>query len=182
MAKTCVTEKTAQRQRWIENGLLELMQKDVYEKITVTELCCHRSLSRRSFYRYFRDLDDVLESLMEHTFQDLAMPNRVLDLEEVRKNLEFWIERRDLLDALRRSRLIDKLYEYTMWYTDPVTIDLYLSEEDLAMDIRREISLFVISGFISLVIAWHADGFRRTPEEMARIAWRMMFSPILKME
>lgn len=182
MAKTCVTEKTAQRQRWIENGLLELMQKDVYEKITVTELCCHLSLSRRSFYRYFRDLDDVLESLMEHTFQDLAMPNRVLDLEEVRKNLEFWIERRDLLDALRRSRLIDKLYEYTMRYTDPVTIDLYLSEEDLAMDIRREITLFVISGFISLVIAWHADGFRRTPEEMARIAWRMMFSPILKME
>ena len=61
MAKTCTTEKTAARQRWIENGLLELMLEKRFEDISVTELCDHLSLSRRSFYRYFSDLGDVLD-------------------------------------------------------------------------------------------------------------------------
>ena len=60
MAKTCVTEKTAQRQEWIEQGLLELMKENGFDQITVSELCRHLGLSRRSFYRYFRDLEDVL--------------------------------------------------------------------------------------------------------------------------
>ena len=71
MAKVCTNEKTASRQRWIENGLLELMQERKFEKITVTELCLHLNLSRRSFYRYFRDLEDVLEVRM--ALEELAV-------------------------------------------------------------------------------------------------------------
>ena len=60
MAKVCINEKTAARQRWIEKGLLERMEKCRFEDITVTDLCQQLDLSRRSFYRYFRDMEDVV--------------------------------------------------------------------------------------------------------------------------
>lgn len=180
MAKTCVTEKTAQRQRWIENGLLELMLRHKYDAITITDLCRHLQLSRRSFYRYFRDKEDVLDALLDHTFQELPLPLHGPDLEDFIKSYEFWLARRELLDALSYSGLTDKLYEYTQRYTNTDSIELYMAPDGLDMDIRQETSLFVLSGFISLIIAWHADGFRKPPEQMARIAHRLLFTPILK--
>ena len=86
MAKTCATEKTARRQAWIENGLLELM-------------------------------------------------------------------------------LANK-------------IGIYLAGPE--EDERRETELFIIGGFVSLILAWHADGFRKSPEQMAHLARKLMFQPILK--
>lgn len=73
MAKACITEKTAARQRGIENGLLALMLENRFEDISVTDLCQQLNLPRRSFYRYFTDLEDVLDSLMNHTMQDMAI-------------------------------------------------------------------------------------------------------------
>lgn len=180
MAKTCVTEKSAQRQRWIENGLLEMMLIQKLDEISVSDLCRHLKLSRRSFYRYFEDLEDVLDSLMNHTFQDLALTSKILDFTEMLQSYEFWIHHRELLDALNKSGLINKLYEYTFRYTDSKTINRHLAPDDIHTDIHQEVCVFVISGFVSLIIAWFMDGFRKTPEQMAQIAQRMLFSPILK--
>ena len=66
MAKLCTNETTTARQRWIENGLLELMQERKFEDVTVTDLCRHLNLSRRSFYRYFDNMEDVLDCLLDH--------------------------------------------------------------------------------------------------------------------
>lgn len=180
MAKTCITAETARRQEWIENGLLELMLTTKYEDITVTDLCRHLPLARRSFYRYFRDMDDVLDSLLTHVFQGLALSDHILSMEEMLSGYQFWYQRRDLLDALRRSGLTDKLYEYALRCIDLNAIGPHLAPTGLGIDICREASLFVISGFVSLVIAWHADGFQKTPEQMAQIAYRMLFCPILE--
>ncbi len=180
MAKRCITEQSASRQRWIENGLLELMGRQTLDEITVADLCRHLELPRRSFYRYFRDLPDVLDSLLEHTFQDMAISNRPLTLEEFTENYRFWIGKRELLDALERSGQTRKLYDYVLRYSSGASIRQYLAPDAEGLDLSREVSTYVITGFLSLVIAWHADGFRRTPEEMAKIAWKLLFTPILK--
>lgn len=179
MAKTCITEQSARRQRWIENGLLELMLRRTFDEITVSDLCRHLELPRRSFYRYFRDLPDVLDSLLEHTFQDMAVSSQSMSLEEFAENYRYWLEHRPLLDALRRSGMVQKLYEFLTRYTDTSSIRSHMPPDEVPLT-GREASVFVITGFIALVIDWHADNFRRTPEEMARITWRLLFSPILQ--
>lgn len=182
MAKSCVTEKTAQRQEWIENGLLELMLVKKFEEITVSELCRSLGLSRRSFYRYFLDLEDVLDSLLKHTFQNMVIPAALPEIGDIQENYEFWLTHRSLLDALHNSGMIDKLFVYMLQNADPLAIDDYLAPDDLNMDLRREASLFAVSGSVALVIAWYVDGFRKTPEQMAQIAHRMLFRPLLKSE
>lgn len=170
MAKTCVTEKTADRQRWIEKGLLELMLRKPYSRISVTDLCCHLQLPRRSFYRYFNDLDDVLNSLMDHTFQQLVIVPQEPSVEDLRRSYEFWLERRDLLNALYHGGLIEKLFEFTLRYTSFRTADTA----------QRDEQLFIISGFVSLIISWYTDGFQKTPEQMAQFAHKMLYEPHLK--
>ena len=177
MAKSCVTEKTARRQEWIENGLLELMQTRKFEEITVTDLCRHLELSRRSFYRYFRDLEDVLDSVLVHAFQTMAIPQGSPEPEDIRQNFEFWKSRCTLLDALHRSGMLDKLYEYTARFTTTEDIRNYLPAED--RELWQEASRFAISGSMALIIGWYQEGFRKSSEEMARIAYRMLYCPIL---
>lgn len=181
MPKTCITEQSARRQRWIEDGLIELMLHKPFDEITVTELCCSLSLPRRSFYRYFRDLPDVLDSLLEHTFQDMMVSPHPMRMEEFEANFRYWRDHQRILDALGRSRMVQKLHEYTARYTDVSTIRNYLRPGE-KLEMSREASVFVITGFIALVIDWHADGFRKSPEDMARIAWKLLFSPILYIE
>lgn len=173
MAKTCVTEKTAARQRWIENGLLELMLQKKYAQITVTDLCSHLQLSRRSFYRYFDDLDDVLNSLMDRTFQSLAYIPLEPTVEDLTESYRFWVERRELLDALFHGGLIEKLFEFSLRYT---SFQAEASKSDLHRDRQR----FIVGGFVSLIISWYAEGFQKTPEQMARISHRMLYEPFLK--
>lgn len=180
MSKVCTNEKTASRQRWIENGLLELMQKRKFEDITVTDLCQHLELSRRSFYRYFRDLEDVLDTLMNHTFQDMAISNASITIKDLEGHYRFWFQQKPLLSALASNGMYGKLVEYTVKYAGAESIQAYLSQKDLEMELSREISLFAISGSASLLISWYAEGFQKTPEEMARIAYRMLDEPLLK--
>ena len=154
MAKTCTTEKTAIRQRWIENGLLELMLESKFENITVTDLCQHLELSRRSFYRYFDDTEDVLDALMNHTFQEMAIADSGLTVAELEKYYEFWLRNKHLLSALAYSGMHSKITQYALKHTDAESLKEYLSVDDLGMDLSREMNLFVISGLSSLMISW----------------------------
>ena len=179
MAKVCTNEKTSVRQRWIENGLLELMQEKTFDSLSVTELCRHLDLSRRSFYRYFRDMEDVLDSLMHHTFQDMAITDTGLTVGELEKYYDFWLRHKALLNALARSDMRSKIAEYAMRYSNEESLKKYLIPQDPEMDLCREMNLFVTSGLSSLIISWHAEGFQKTPHQMACIAYRMLSEPLL---
>lgn len=179
MAKNCTTEKTAARQRWIENGLLELMLTQRFEDITVTDLCRHLGLSRRSFYRYFTDMEDVLDCLLNHTFQDMAIANTDLTIPALEEYYEFWLLRKPLLSALAISGMHSKIAQYALKYTDVHSLKKHLSTDDLGMNLSREMNLFVICGLSSLLISWHAEGFRKSPSQMARISMRMLSKPLL---
>lgn len=179
MAKICTNEKTAARQRWIENGLLELMQERKFEEISVTDLCRHLGLSRRSFYRYFRDLEDVLDMLMDHTLQDMAITNTKPTVQELSEICRFWLQRKPLLGALARSGMYGKLVEYTLKYSSEQSLQAFLSPKDLDMDISREMRLFVICGMSSLLFGWYEEGFQQDPEQMAQITLRMLSEPLL---
>lgn len=176
MAKICVTEKTAQRQRWIEQGLQELMLQSKFSQISVTDLCRHLELSRRSFYRYFDNLDDVLDSLLGNTFRNLMLSPMEPSIQDLQRSYAYWVEHRELLDALYHGGVIEKLFEYSMRYSDFQTTLTGTGDDTHHQD--RQV--FIIGGFMSLMITWYLEGFQKTPEQMARISHRMLYEPFLK--
>ena len=185
MYKQCKTEKSAFRQRQFEYGLLELMGTRPYNEITVSDLCNHMQIPRKSFYRYFSSKDGALNALLDHTMMDFESFNvlyakgspRTLN-KELSQFFLFWMERKNLLDALAKNNLCGYLVERTMSHISAGQLipQRFLNEETHYA--RKQISLFCVSGLMSIVLTWHRDGFPHSPEHMATIAARLVSEPL----
>ncbi|HWR41437.1 MAG TPA: TetR/AcrR family transcriptional regulator, partial [Patescibacteria group bacterium] len=73
--------KPTQAQEWFINALLKLMQTKPFAKIQIKELSKKADLDRRTFYRYFKSKDDVLELYCGLIMQDFA--KKILEKSEL---------------------------------------------------------------------------------------------------
>ena len=171
MYKHCVTQSARQRQRELEEGLLQVMLHHDYENISVSDLCCSLDIPRKSFYRYFTNKDGALYALVDHALQDFAeelfSAGQTLDMDVAERFFAYWLTRRNLLHALERNNLGGLLVQRT--------IELTVSEKSYLPKILPEavkfmedyVLLFLVSGVMSLLIQWEKDHFKATPREMA---------------
>ncbi len=184
MYKQCRTEESSSRQRQLEQGLLQVMLKKRYEEISVTDLCRELGIPRKAFYRYFSDKDGALQSLVDHAIMDYdsyATGNNILELQDAQKymeeNLSYWINHKDLLDALAKSNLSGILTQQAIRYTQELdSIPLVMSGADNRL--RNYGTLFVVSGLMSMIIQWHQDGFYPEVEQMAAALLRLLNEPL----
>ena len=186
MYKICRTEQSIKRQRELENGLLHLMLRRRYEDISVSDLCDHMQIPRKSFYRYFSSKDGALFALIDHTLADFfEMPlskNKVRGtaIGDLDLYFLFWYENRTLLDALRRSSLSGILMERANAFA--------LQEghfprqfKRLSPEIQGIAMAFSICGLTSMILHWHGQGFPISPDEMTKLAISMLTKPLLSM-
>ncbi len=183
MYKVCKTERSATRQRLIENVLLEMMKKTDYEDITITELCDVAAIPRKAFYRYFDSKDAALRGLIEHTMAEFhknkpeARGDRSLH-RELEDFFVFWYDHKDLLSVLDRNNLFGMVIQASTNFPidNMVSLQRLLpDEEDDAM--RVTIFKFAIGGLISIMFEWYNGGFRASVPDMARRAVRILSKP-----
>ncbi len=182
MYKLCVSEQSAQRQRELEAGLLALLQTRQYEDITVSDLCDHLQIPRKSFYRYFSGKDGALHALLDHTLMEYPQMASPTSTQEVRQSMEnyfhFWKEQKPLLDALSRSGLTSQLIQRSILLTvvdGSITVRRTPGDDQLT---HEHMIVFALSGLLSLVIQWHRNGFRESIPRMAAIAYRLLMQPL----
>ena len=184
MYKICQTEQSTRRQRELEKGLLQLMLRKKYEDISVSDLCEHMQIPRKSFYRYFSSKDGALYSLIDHTLADFfQMPlpdkktrgNAVGDLDLF---FAFWHNNKELLDALLRSSLSGILVERANTFAlKEGHVPKKLKDAPAQM---QGIALsFAVCGLMSMTLNWHRQGFPISPDEMTRLAINMLTTPLL---
>ncbi len=185
MYKLCKTEQSATRQRQLEQGLLELMHGKRYDEITISDLCDRLEIPRKSFYRYFVGKEGALQALIDHTlmeFEDYTVAylrgkSRTiwLDLESF---FQFWVEKKELLDALSRSGLSGMLVNRAVAFamTDDVLPVRFLPND--SRDMQQHVTMFGVCGLMSMVLNWHDNGYEEPASEMARIAVRMISRPL----
>ena len=118
MYKLCKTEQSANRQRGLEQGLLQAMQIKHFDEISVSDLCAQLDVPRKAFYRYFDSKEGALHALLDHTLMAYESFPLIYSEGEKRtlvRELEqfflFWIRQKSLLDALQRSSLSGVLIE-----------------------------------------------------------------------
>jgi len=185
MYKLCKTEQSARRQRELEQGLLQAMQTEQYDDISISDLCDRLQIPRKSFYRYFSSKDGALFALLDHSLMEFEAFSSSLRPEkkgtaigDLELYFEFWYDRRELLGALQRSRLSGMLVERSTSYA--------VTERRMPSYLRsmpeqvQEMSLtFAVCGLLSMVFQWHSQGFKQTPSEMAHIATMMLTQPLI---
>ena len=184
MYKICQTEQSNRRQRELEQGLLQLMLRRNYEDISVSDLCDHLQIPRKSFYRYFTSKDGALYALIDHTLADFfQMPVskekvRGTALGDLELYFAFWYENRLLLDALHRGSLSGILVERANNFA--------LQEGHLpkqfkrfSPDLQTLAMSFSVCGLMSMILSWHRQGFQTPPAEMARLATNLLTAPLI---
>ena len=174
MYKHCTTEESVQHQRQLEGCLLQLMQTLPYSQITITHICDHAGISRKSFYRYFGSKEDCLHALVDHSIIDGAshyLPEHTDHPQShalYQRFFYYWRQMAPLLDVLSRNNMDICLAERMMRYVDQEERDFhyYLGG---SMDDSYEQILFMVSGLIGLIFHWHGTGFQKSPSQMATI-------------
>ena len=174
MYKHCATEESAQRQRQLEQALLELMLQDHYTQITISHICDKVGISRKSFYRYFSSKEGCLYALLDHTIFDGAsyyLPNHNDDpsVQMIFERLfQYWKNQHRLLDALERNSLTLLLVERMMVYTSQEENEFssVLNTHDLD---THERVMFYIGGIMTLVLDWHRGGYSSSVLRMSQI-------------
>lgn len=185
MYKQCRTEQSAARQRELLDGLLEAMTQQHYDEITVSGLCEHMQIPRKSFYRYFSSKEGALHALIDHALLDFEsftarrMKGGGAAQEEMERLFAYWYHKKDLLDALAKSGLSGVLVQRAIGHSILETMRdrRFLPPEE--QHAQEYITLFVVSGLMSMVIQWHHDGYLQKPNQMAQIAIRLVSQPMV---
>lgn len=185
MYKLCKTEQSASRQQTLEAGLLAAMSTRHYDEISVSDLCDQMGIPRKSFYRYFSGKDGALQALLDHTLMEFE--SFALELSEGKKRtvrsemehfFQYWLHKKDLLDALQRSNLSSLLISRSISYASAgVTIpQRFLESEN--QDFREQVGTFAVCGLMSLVLEWHHTGYSHSVTHMASLAVRLISQPL----
>ena len=171
MYKICHTEESSQRQRTLEQGLLEAMGSQSYEKITLTGLCRQLNIPRKTFYRYFPTKSDCLLALIDHTLagcNEAALAGwnggNTLDEQAQLRFFHYWQTHRDFLDAIQNNDLQHLLLERTT-----VIVDRMKESAPPTAFAVAQVEYFIAHGLMSTVLRWHRFGFQSTAEEMAQV-------------
>ena len=185
MYKQCNSEVTAKRQRHLENCLLELMQVNAYQKISVGDICKLAGVPRGMFYRYFDSKKDALDALIDHTLLDFITsvvflrPPEPDDTFGMKAVLDYWKSQESLLEILTRNQKESLLFERSIicCTQDAHLLAPYL--EKAGHSTEPEVMVFCINGILSAILVWHRSGYVKSSEEMAEILCKLLAGPIV---
>ena len=174
MYRKCATDISVQHQHQVTDALLALMRKMPFEDISVTQLCQSAGITRRVFYHLFSSKQGALHAMVDH---------RILDIESYRPELSgdalrfflYWQEQKGFLDALAENNMSGLLLErmITSVLQEDHELSYWLRRKGWG-DYQKEIIIYSLSGLMGLVYTWYAEGYKKSPEEMAALLEQMM--------
>lgn len=98
----------------IKSALIEILQFKEFQDITVSELCDRADVSRRTFYRHYKNIVEVLEeatSIITENFSEaLETKFNRGEKEFLLGYFEFWESHKKMLITLSKSHLINLLF------------------------------------------------------------------------
>lgn len=178
MYKHCNTEESAQRQRQLEQCLLDLLTDTSYASITIGQICEQADISRKSFYRYFDSKDGCLHALLDHTIMDASTyylsGNNADDSQAFYVRIfEFWKKQKPLLDALEKNgqslQLLQRMIRYIL-EEEPE----YARHMGIPAHSVLEHVVYNVSGIMGLVLTWHHAGYPKTAVQMGDLLYQMI--------
>lgn len=167
--------------RIIKDALIELMAHKEVSAITITELSEKAMINRKTFYRHYRAVSDVVTELENEILSDFAealkSSNRsCLDIVAVVGDISALIERRrdffakmmklnpDLFNAGRIKAMLRRAVEVSLKSSGGITDAPTLSA----------VSEFAVSGVLGLYSEWFDNGCRGSLDFVTDVGRRMM--------
>lgn len=161
-------EKEAQ----IIAGLFTLMEIDDFALITVTQIAQEAEIGRKTFYRYFKNKEAVLERSIEQLFSEYAAYEQNYSAETyetlIYHHFTFWYQHSTQLNVLYKNDLMFYLFKHYQQRI-PQLNAAYIRREKLDPTVAKYANAFTTGIFWSTLYIWIETGAKETPAELAKI-------------
>lgn len=161
----------------LESTLFALLQEKTFDEISITELCEAAGVARKTFYRKFVDMHEIVETAFLGVFKRLTdtIDFAACDAKSVYLIcFEYLAAHKDFTSAFVDPILhktvtnvlcgcVEAAFEKT--YYDTVAIDPTVSDF---------VAPFLAEGLISIIRTWVASGFKHSPQVLALLAERLL--------
>lgn len=158
----------------LQQAMLELLTEQPYGQITVTALCEHAQLGRKTFYRNYAEKDDILREyiacLADGFLEKLREQAPFGDTAFAQTLFAYWKPYADLFRLLEQSgefRFVQREFERVAarvggWFTCPEAM-----REDRTF--QRYCASFVSGGCYALLRDWMCGGAVEPVEQMTTL-------------
>ena len=152
-----------QSKKTIAEAMLKVMNIYDYKEITVTQITQEAQVSRKTFYRHFRDKDEVLKHLFDSLYQECisSITNRGIHhyWDVVQCFFDFWEKHSETLKLMNQSNLLPQLFEES--YGRSFEVFRSVKSEDIAEHYKAQLPYLLaysIGGMNSMLIKWIENG------------------------
>ena len=163
-------------ERRVTEALLSLMEKNDYDKITVTDITREAGISRMTYYRNYNSKDDILIKYFEDEWSGFLESAKSASAKNAKTffTLLFTLfgENKGLISNMINAERFDLLFNVFEGYNK-------LMITALAENSRRETGdkygiIYKVGGILYIIKTWIDDAWAESPEEMAEIALRLL--------
>lgn len=170
--------------KWLEDSLLNLMKLNSYEDITVTDISNNADLSRRTFYRFFKNKNELLEYYFSKIVKEyIKILNERIEYFSYIDNKEITLQ-----------KLIDIFFEFWWNHRNDMRIlikqglftNLFLNNADSFSEIYKKFKMpwhindnvdlkyvidFFIGGYMNIISHWLISDNPENPKEISKIIY-----------
>ena len=153
------------------DALLELMREKSYNQISVSELSAKADLSRRTFYRLFNSLDEILlfhiHDLWSQKSNELYSSSDKSYLHTSEFALHFWYENKELTILLYQNGLVNIMQQFI----NDISFEIYhIQKANHQLAANPEALEYALSyssgGILNIICTWASKGMDKSPDEL----------------
>lgn len=165
---------SAVSEEMLSRGLMDLLEIRSYQDITVTALCEYSQIARRTFYRHFATIEDVLfcavSEMIKEFIREMNAKEKAAYKEIVIAYFLFWEKYAGFLRNLERDHLTHVVFtEYIKCLYEVPWVFLPANNLSTVTDVFNCKLAFGSGGLWSLLTYWIAGGCRQSGERLAEI-------------
>lgn len=140
-------------------ALLVIMEQYDFKEITITQLSQEAGLSRKTFYRLFKDKEELINFFFEKLYKECLIQIKSRQLQHywdvVQCYFDFCEERKELLLLLKQNNLLVLLFEGSYKYSFKV-FEFVRSKEtaDTYSSFLPYLLAYSIGGMYSMLLKW----------------------------
>ena len=159
----------------IVSTFFQLLEKDSFSSITISEIAAHAGLDRRTFYRHFKTKEDILAYYIKSTAAEYEAALKVHREHDNRAIAEaFFTVCRNQSNQLRLliKQNLSHLLLHEISKAFVTYQEIYAGREELEHPDRDYRLAYHIGGFWNIMNCWLMKESRESPREMAEIIGR----------
>jgi len=157
-------------------ALWKLMETDLLENITITQICQEAKTSRRSFYRHFQSKRNVIEYGFRQKSEEFAEFNAgCKTMEHMIENFfKFFIKQKKYVRLIQRNHLTPELYNVVQsGELFEEELDIYMQRSMISGQLREYVANVIAATHTSLLMTWADHNFSEDWQEIARFELNM---------